>query len=563
VRGFADDLAPAVICAIANMLWLAGCLPEAARFRRATARVREEQALVLQRLLRANADTEFGRRHGLSGIRSVREYQDQVPLATYDEYRPLIDRVADGVPNVLTRQPVHLMEPTSGSAGASKLVPYTASLRQEFQRGIRPWIADLFLHHPELTSGQAYWSISPAAASSRRTSGGIPIGFEDDASYVGGWQQRLVRSVMAVPAGIRRVSDMEAFRYLTLLSLVRAVNLRLISVWHPTFLSLLVDRLFEWGDALARDLVADPKRRDVLRAALRAGTPGERHAILWPRLGVISCWADANAAASAARIAELFPHARVQGKGLIATEGFVSLPLTGRDGSALAMRSHFFEFAPVDALGGPAAGAPRLAHQLERAQRYTVILSTGGGLYRYHLQDVIEVVSVVGRCPLIRFVGRQGYVSDWFGEKLNEAHVARVLQDAFESFRVSATFAMLACDQTLPAPAYVLYIETVEPDASLRRLAHRIDLDLQANFHYSHARRLGQLAPLRVFRANGAGEAYLSAAARPGQRLGDVKPVALDRRTGWSRILQGRFIPASPSSDEEEADQAQPDRRTS
>jgi GH3 auxin-responsive promoter len=536
-----------VICGIANTLWLAGCLPEAVRFRLATARVREEQEQLLRRLLRENADTEFGRRHGLSAIRSAGEYQQRVSLTTYDELRPLVDRVAEGVPNVLTRQPVHLMEPTSGSAGPTKLVPYTAALQQEFQRGIRPWIADLFVRHPRLANGQAYWSVSPVAASARRTPGGIPIGFEDDASYVGGWQQRLVRAVMAVPADIRRVSDMDAFRYLTLLALVRAANLRLVSVWHPTFLVLLVDRLPEWGDALARELATDPRRRDVLRAALRATTPGERHAILWPHLGLISCWTDGHAAASAASLASLFPHARLQGKGLIATEGFVSFPLTGRDGAAIAIRSHFFEFVPVDALGASSDDAPRLAHELERGQRYAVVLTTGGGLYRYQLQDVIDVVGHVRQCPLIRFVGRQGHVSDWFGEKLNEAHVTGVLHEVFESLRVSPEFAMLACDETLPSPAYVLYIETTASDELLRRLGDRIDLDLHANFHYGHARRLGQLAPLRVFRARGAGETYLSVLGRSEQRLGDVKPVALDRRGGWSQILRGQFVAASTS----------------
>jgi hypothetical protein len=49
----------------------------------------------------------------------------------------------------------------------------------------------------------------------------------------------------------------------------------------------------------------------VLRAALRAGRPAEAHAILWPRLGMISGWTDGNAAAPAAHLARLSPHARI------------------------------------------------------------------------------------------------------------------------------------------------------------------------------------------------------------------------------------------------------------
>jgi hypothetical protein len=530
-----------MICTTANALWLAGCASEAFYFRRATTRVAEEQAEALARLVRANADTEFGRQHGFPTIRDADEYRRRVPLRTYDEYRPWIARVADGTPNVLTREPVRMFEPTSGSTTANKLVPYTASLQREFQRGIRPWIVDLFRHHPELMSGPSYWSISPAAVS-ERTRGGIPVGFDDDSCYVGGWQRRLVQAVMAAPATLRHESDMERFRYLTLLSLVRSSRLRLISVWNPTFLSLLVDRLGIWGDELIHDLKSDGRRADVLRAALRTGTAGECHAMLWPHLGMISCWTDANAAAPASQLAHLFPQARIQGKGLIATEGFISLPLGGYEGSALAIRSHFLEFSPVDSARQPTDDRPRLAHELDRGQRYSVMLSTGGGLYRYRLDDVVEVVGRLRQCPLIRFVGRQGHVSDWFGEKLNEASVARVLHEACASFRISPRFAMLACDDALAPPAYVLYIESAATTASLIRLAERIEAELRRSFHYDYARRLTQLGALRVFRAQRAGETYLMTAICDGQRAGQVKPLALDRRKGWSQILRGDFV---------------------
>lgn len=527
-----------MITGIANTLWLTGCLPDAVLFRRAVTRVRDAQERVLRRLLHANAKTEFGRRYRFSEIRSAREYQDRVPLLTYDDYRAHIDRLAQGASDVLTAERVRVFEPTSGSSDAIKLIPYTPSLHREFQRGIRPWIANLFLQRPELMAGPAYWSVSPLTAPARRTSGGIPIGFDDDSSYVGGWQQRLVQAVMAVPASLRYELDIDAFRYQTLRSLVGCASLRIISVWHPTFLSWLVGRVEEWGDRLASELTSS-RRRTLLRA-LRAGTPAERHAILWPRLGLISCWADANAAWAASRLGSLFPQASVQGKGLIATEGIVSFPLLDREGSVLAVRSHFLEFAAP----GRSPDRPRLAHELEHGRRYAVVMTTGGGLYRYQLQDVVEVVGAVAACPLIRFVGRQGHVSDWFGEKLNEAYVAGVLTDAVDRAAIATAFAMLACDDTLPEPAYVLYIESEASDELLDRLGRDVDSALRRSFHYDYARRLGQLAPLRVFRAVAASAAFLDRAIQAGQRAGDVKPPALDTRSGWSQRLRGRFVPA-------------------
>jgi hypothetical protein len=529
-------------CTGANALWLAGCLREARRFRRATWRVRHEQQHVLDDMIRANVDTEFGRAHRFTEIRSVRDYQDAVPVRTYDEYRPYIDRVSEGSANVLTRERVRLFEPTSGSSSATKLIPYTASLQREFQKGIRAWIADLFLHHPTLMRGQAYWSVSPALHRARRTPGGIPIGFDEDAAYVGGWSRRLVQAVMAAPGSLRHAPDIDTFQYFTLLALVRCADLRLVSVWNPTFLSLLVGQLHARGDALLRDLRSDRRRYDVLRAALAVRSAGECHATLWPRLGLISCWADANAAAPAAGLARLFPQARIQAKGLLATEGFISFPLGGQEGSVLAVRSHVLEFGAVDSDDDAIARRPLMADEIEGGRRYEVIVSNGGGLYRYRLGDLVEVVGRVNECPLIRFAGRRAHISDWFGEKLNEAHVASVLRDALDEAGIPATFAMLACDTDLVSPAYVIYVETSASDESVDRLARLVESALRCSFHYDYARRLGQLGPLRVFRAEQAAAAYLDAAVRAGQRAGDVKPLALDRRGGWSHRFRGHFV---------------------
>lgn len=550
-----------MICTAANAIWLAGCLREAARFRRAARDVRREQEQLLRELLRANQETEFGRRHGFDTITSVRVYQTRVPVRSYDEYETDIGRIAAGHYGVLTRERVRLLEPTSGSASATKLIPYTHSLQRQFQRGINPWIANLFLRNPGLMRGQAYWTVSPVMRTQTRTAGGLPIGFDDDAAYVGGWRRVLVDAVMAAPASLRRTHDIETLQYRTLLALVRSDSLRLISIWNPAFLSVILDRMPARAESLLRDLRGAPHRARVLRAALDAPTVSERHARLWPRLGLISCWADANAAGPAAQLAQWFPQARVQPKGLIATEGFVSLPVMGHEGAALSIRSHFFEFAPIDSAGDADERSPLMAHELESGQRYTVIMSTGGGLYRYRLNDVVEVIGHVEECPVVRFAGKHEYVSDWFGEKLHEVHVASVLREALTqvvpAFRlrqgcgglaaasaeaIRPAFAMLACDRELSPPAYVAYVESTVDDATLSAIAETIEGGLRRNFHYDYARLLGQLGPVRVFRAEEAARSYLTDAVFAGQRAGDVKPLALDRRDGWSRRFRGSFI---------------------
>jgi hypothetical protein len=523
-----------MMATLANSAWLAGCIPEYLRFRLALRRVRDEQEHVLRKTLRMNRESEFGRRHGFSTIGSVREYRQRVPLSDYEDYRSGVARIAEGHHQALTCEPVRLFEPTSGSAGPAKWIPYTASLQGQFQRGIRAWVADLFLHNRDLLHGPAYWSVSPLGTCTQVAPSGIPVGFAEDSEYVGGVQRKLVRSVMAVPASVRALPDMETFWYTTLVHLVRRPDLRFISVWNPSFLTLLMDRLEEYSDRLVREAPA-------IRRALRATTPGERHALLWPRLGMISCWADGNSALAARKLAALFPQARIHGKGLLATEGIISLPWETRDAAVLAVRSHFLEFLPVGSNDEPDPMRPLLAHELEPGQHYSVVLTTGGGLYRYRLGDLVEVVGREWQCPLVRFVGRR-QVADWCGEKLHEAHAARVLAAASAGQRVAPSFAMLACDTSGPVPNYVLYLEAAVPEDQLCEIGTAVESGLQENFHYRYARRLGQLGRLRVFAVRKAEASYLSACIERGQRAGNAKSVALDPHNGWTSKFEGRFV---------------------
>src|SRR6185295_16794892 len=97
--------ATGMIAALANASWLAASLPEHARFRRALADVRGTQDCLLHALLAANAASAFGRAHGFSRLRSLADFRAAVPIATYDDLRPWIDRAADGEVGVLTSEP--------------------------------------------------------------------------------------------------------------------------------------------------------------------------------------------------------------------------------------------------------------------------------------------------------------------------------------------------------------------------------------------------------------------------------------------------------------------------
>ena len=441
---------------IANDLWAAANLGRYRRFRRAMRRPEDVQWRILRGYLRFNAGTVFGRRWGFDRITSVRAFQERVPLSTYEDYRPYVDRIRCGQTDVLTRGAVTRLMPSSGSTDARKLIPHTPSLQAEFNRGIGPWVVDLFRRRPDLKNGPAYWSISPVVDMSGREESAVPIGFEDDTAYLGGAMRRLVGLVLAVPGHLRRVCDIEPFRFLTLLFLLRARALRLISVWHPTFLTLLLETLPVYWARLVEDIGAGtitppgPVDDRVLAALRAAWNPDPRRAeelgrcgpaapaAIWGRLGLISCWGDAGAAAALADLRRYFGEVAIQTKGLIATEAFCTVPFEGR--WPVAVCSHFFEFLDD-------AGCPHLVEKLKSACEYSVVVTTGGGLYRYRLHDRVRVDGfVLDRTPSLRFMGRDDLVVDRFGEKISDGFVAQVLHRILDPLDLGVSFAMLAPD---------------------------------------------------------------------------------------------------------------------
>jgi len=593
----------------ANLLWFLYSAYMSRKWRRASRDVSSIQLAVLKRIISSNIDSEFGQEQHFAEIDSVEVYQRSVPIRSYEEFQPYIERIAEGHPKVLTSEKVMQFALTSGSTQASKLVPYTKALVREFQKGIDPWVYYLFRSFPHILLGKTYWSVTPAGERKSSTTGDISVGFDDERQYFSLLTRWVLNSIMAAPSQLAQLSDMELFRYVTLRLLLQEKLLSWVSVWNPSFLTLLLDPLPKWFSQLTEDIrqgtlaVAseieqplrdvilclckkNPGRAEELEAVYGAwqgefgphngraqadqsalgtinrplrmasdwqGKPFTEpdasgrtlYEAIWPRMRLISCWANGNAAHAVPQLKAYFPHAVMQPKGLLATEAFISFPFKG-DLSALSLLSHFFEFEEIDEV----APTIKLADELQAGRRYSVIVTTGGGLYRYRLNDLIEVVDFYHQCPLIRFVGRQSKVVDICGEKLNEEFVRAVVEDILRKHQLNAAFWMMAPEWPEGArPFYTLFIQfkddAVIDGGRFRSVAHEIDEAMQESYHYEYSRRLGQLDGCRLFVIapdSDSYHTYLTVCADLGQRLGDIKPSVLHAYKGWSGRFRGMFF---------------------
>lgn len=493
-----------VAAAAANGVLATVGLPAYARLRRSLRDPAAAQNAVFRRLVGDNAPTAFGAAHGFAGIRTIDDYRRRVPVRTFDELRPWLGPVERGHAAVVTRGVVDWLEPSGGSSGRCKLVPYTRALRAELAAATLPWLVDLYLTRPGLRSGTAYWAISPPAPRPPTTPGGIRVGATSDAEYFPLPVRGVVRRTQAVGTDVAAAGDMTACRLATLESLLDAEDLGFISVWSPTFLTRLVEALDEHWDHLSRG------RRLPARPPQDLGT-------IWPRLALISCWADGHAARSLPAVRDRFPNVAIQPKGLLATEGVVTVPLHDADAPVAAVRSHFLEFLDDD--------GPRLVGELDVGGTYEVVLSTGGGLYRYRLGDLVRVEGRLHATPLLTFVGRNDGRVDLVGEKLSPALVESALAAAEAATGVRTSFALLAPAST--GRGYVLTVDRPPGPAACARLAAALDAELRAAHHYRLARDLGQLDAVQGCAVAGAERAWEAARLARGHRAGAIKPTVL------------------------------------
>lgn len=570
-----------LICFFWNTILLLICLPRYLYFKVSLCHgkaIDKLQLKVLLKVINKNKTSLFGRAHNFSSIKKVNDFRREVPISSYESYKEYIERIAKGEKNVLTTEDVLLLEPSSGSVSSTKYIPYTRSLKKEFLKAVKVWLFDVLIHHKRLLFGKTYWSITPSLKAPRNISSLLVVGFDSDTQYLGKGG-KVIKRLLAVPEEVGKIGDLHTFKYITLLFLIREKNFRFISVWSPTFLILLLNHLKEWFPSLIDDiekgtlserkklnpelrkvilkrLVPQRRRARELRKLLKENYSLSRETLykkIWPNLMLVSCWADGPSESYAEELKRLLPGVPLQPKGLIATEGVVSFPLGKGKGGILAIDSHFFEFIELDSQNESKEDAPLpvvLAGEVRQGRRYSVVITTGGGLYRYKLQDIIEVVGFMGTIPIIKFISREAIVSDLFGEKINSYHIYNVLKQIFFKYALHPLFFMVAPEDDFQGNHfYTLFVSF--PDLServisqCRELSKEVEKCLQDNYHYHYCRQLGQLLPLRVFLIENSQEickVYTHTSQELGQRLGDIKPVVLHREIGWSKKFSGYFI---------------------
>ncbi len=485
--------------------------------------LRAQQEEWLFACLKRNEESLYGSKHSFKDIDTVASYQSQVPLIRYEDIASLIARIAEGEDNLLFSGSPVAFEVTGGSSSGGKLIPYTKESFTDFQRAVLPWLMQVS-HYHGIGAKAAYWSISPALRVVEKTSGGIAIGVSDTA-YFGEEAGDGFAATLAVPQWVGELHDLDDWQRATLYWLLCSAELELISVWSPTFLLRLLEVLNERQEAISgllreggivddHYLSSHKEAYERLQCYLQAGDTR----LLWPNLRLISCWEDAMSKPFAKRLRALFPYVAFQPKGLISTEGVVTVPdIEGYP--LLSAESGFYEFVDAEE-------KVHLADGLTEGESYEVVMTTNGGLYRYRSGDMVRYEGMRAGLAVLRFMGRNGITSDMVGEKLDEVFVQGALAEA-------EGFAMLV-PQRGEMPRYLL----VSEDITIKTRVRETEANLFKNPQYAYARKIGQLAPLEAVVMDNMMTRYIDYKSAMGSRIGDIKIPVLQTDEAWQCIVE-------------------------
>ncbi|MGA1357104.1 MAG: GH3 family domain-containing protein [Prochlorothrix sp.] len=260
------------------------CGPLQWQFYRDLQRPDVAQNRVKRVILRRLAKTAYGDSLGLGRSASDLDQWQRIPLVTYGDLQPWIDRQRSETRSaILTPDRIHFWEPTSGSTGPRKWIPYTAPLITSFSYLFCLWAADILRHGPPLRSGKTYLCISPEIlpdSSPGATS--PPLSGTDDTDYIHPLLAKWV-DLFLVRVG-QRFETVEAFRWELALALLRSPDLEVMSLWSPSFLTTQLGFMAQQRVAL-RSALGGEVAPDRLRLL---GADPVPWAEVWPSLRLIS-----------------------------------------------------------------------------------------------------------------------------------------------------------------------------------------------------------------------------------------------------------------------------------
>jgi hypothetical protein len=476
------------------------------------------QLAVLFKILNFAQSSVFGKEHGFAQIASYEEYKEQVPMMDYEALRPYIERHLKGEADVLFPGKPLMYNCSSGTTSKPKLIPVTPYNFETTIKGrSKLWLYGIMRDYPGIYSGKSLGVVSPAEEGV--TEDGTPFG-----SLSGLVRKNLppfINLTHSSPYNVALISDYAARTY-AVCRFALPSDISIIITGNPaTVLNIAVktdqfkeDLLRDINDGtLKKDLPIEPAIRAELEGVIRpaAERARELEAIIttsgkllpsdyWPNLKLIHTWTNGNTGLVVPKLKAWFKEETpVLDFGYVSSEILsTDLMVPGDGGSVLALESGFFEFVRYED-EDKSDKQYLMAHELLAGEKYFIYVTTYSGLYRYDMNDVIEVIGFFQQAPIIKFLFKGKGIANMQGEKLSEAQFIEAVGMARTETGVQYDFFIGYAD--LEQSRYQLFVEFINNPTAAEQAAFGTALDealCTVNVEYASKFKSERIRPTEI-----------------------------------------------------------------
>ncbi len=509
------------------------------------------QLSVLQSILKEQQNTDFGRRHGFPSIASVREYKNRIPIQEYDDLDPFIQKqIQSNSKSILSEEP-KIYAKTSGTTNQSKYIPISKQTIDSYKRSQNIFSYKLHTEVPGIFAGKVLAIVSPAIEG--YLNNGIPYGSMSGMVYQN--MPKIVLAKYVLPPHIFNIENYETkYKLIAALAMYDS-GISCIATANPsTIIKLIeiiqsdIDRIIEFVDSgninrLDLDLTNKelgflsnyrPNSKRAKQLLLLKETGKLLFSDLWPRLSAIVTWTCGNCALYLPKIKrQLLDHQKIIEMGYLSSEfrGTITIDCIKNQGVPTLI-DNFFEFVLVEEWD-KGNKETYLLQELEQGKQYYIVVTTINGLYRYFINDIIEVTGYFYNTPTIAFVQKGKGITNITGEKLYESQLISAITSTIDYLGISTDFFIMLADQQ--TSSYQLYMETGSSFDT-----QQFTLELRNNLGISNSEFYSKLLSKRIvfekikLLKKGTYDSYKAHCISSGQREGQFKVVKLQYKSNVS-----------------------------
>ena len=401
---------------------------------------------VLRHILSAAKDTVYGKEHHFEEILAAQTpeelfslYQKYVKINDYEDLHPYIERHKNGESDILFQGKPMMYATTSGTTKEPKWIPLTQQFYQEvYKKMNQGWFYTLIMNKPKVFYGPTVIIVGKAIE------GEAPDGtvFGSASGVMARDIPDFMKAVYAAPGDVAHIADYKA-RYYAIMRMSIARDCTLIVTANPSTLVEMQTNVNEFFNdycddiehgtistkfpipdniraAMQEYIIPNPGRAAELRKLKeRYGTVLPKH--YWPNMQVVNTWFCGNTRIYYEKIRDSFPPDCVFHEfSYVSTECKAGLVLkSNTEETTVFGNNSYFEFIHENDLENPNPKIWQL-YELKEGQRYCMLVTTSAGLYRYNMNDLLEISGYHNQFPMIRFIQKVNGTISLTGEKLHE-----------------------------------------------------------------------------------------------------------------------------------------------